>query len=194
MNPRRQAAARKAAVTRKERDDFAEQNIPPDLQALWHRTKGQYRGPPHQRAEAFLEYAEAHPMENVDALQALADKRLAQAMKQRRDRDIEFPFGFNVKRRTTRMPTKPKKAKKRARGRTAPPPRPRARELVVKAKGRAVRLVVLELLEAALRPSEPQRVALLTKLAAELRAEMAEVRRAKVPAVTLCSPKPCYAS
>ncbi len=62
---------------RKEKDDFAEQNIPPEHIILWRKLKNRFKGTPHERAEQFMEYLEEHPGENMDALQENADKELA---------------------------------------------------------------------------------------------------------------------
>ena len=64
MPPRRPLEAEDSASAyrgwerRRERDDFTEQNIEPELLPLWHRVRGQFRGSPHERFEAFMEYAE----------------------------------------------------------------------------------------------------------------------------------------
>ena len=52
-----------------ESDDEVRANIPPELRALWERTKGRLRGSARRsRTEAFLEYAEAHPDEAIEAI------------------------------------------------------------------------------------------------------------------------------
>lgn len=43
---------------RRERDEFAAQNIPSDLLPLWRQERSRFRGTPHERSEAFLEWAE----------------------------------------------------------------------------------------------------------------------------------------
>ena len=48
----------RGADTRRERDDFAEQNIPEELVPLWRRERSRLRGTPDERSEAFLEWAE----------------------------------------------------------------------------------------------------------------------------------------
>jgi hypothetical protein len=68
----------RAAETKRERDDFAEQNISPDFLPLWNRTKGSYRGTPHERFERFTAYAEAHPHEVAEAWQDESEKKLGE--------------------------------------------------------------------------------------------------------------------
>ena len=48
----------RGADTRRERDELAEQNIPEELVPLWRRERSRFRGTPHERSEAFLEWAE----------------------------------------------------------------------------------------------------------------------------------------
>jgi len=62
---------------RKEKDDFTEQNIPPEYLVLWRKLKNRFKGTPHERAEQFMEYVEEHPGENTEALQENADKEVA---------------------------------------------------------------------------------------------------------------------
>jgi hypothetical protein len=62
---------------RKEQDERAQNNIPPEYQLAWKRLKNQFKGTPDQRAEQFMEYMEEHPGENDDLLQQRADKDVA---------------------------------------------------------------------------------------------------------------------
>jgi hypothetical protein len=71
---------------RKEKDDFAEQNIPPEHLLLWRKIKNRFKGTPDQRAEQFMEYLEAHPEESDDVLQERADRDVA---KLRREQEKE---------------------------------------------------------------------------------------------------------
>jgi hypothetical protein len=48
----------RGATRRREREDFAEQNIPEELVPLWRRERSRFRGSPHERSEAFLEWSE----------------------------------------------------------------------------------------------------------------------------------------
>lgn len=67
---------------RKEKDDFTEQNIPPEHLALWRKLKNQFKGTPHERAEAFMEYVEEHPGESDAWLQQNADKEIAKLQRE----------------------------------------------------------------------------------------------------------------
>ena len=67
---------------RKEKDDFTEQNIPPEHLALWKKLKNQFKGTPHERAEAFREYVESHPGESDAVLQQNADKEIAKLQRE----------------------------------------------------------------------------------------------------------------
>lgn len=58
---------------RKEKDDFAEKNIPPEHVMLWRKMKNQFKGTPDQRAERFMEWLEGHPGEENEFLQDRAD-------------------------------------------------------------------------------------------------------------------------
>jgi len=62
-------AAFKGWHRRREKSERVVQNIPPDYEPLWRRVGGHFRhGTPHQRYEAFMQYAEEHPDEVVEAL------------------------------------------------------------------------------------------------------------------------------
>jgi hypothetical protein len=60
-----EASGYRGADTRRERDELAEQNIPSELVPLWRRERGRFRGSPHERSEAFLEWAETDEGENA---------------------------------------------------------------------------------------------------------------------------------
>lgn len=81
----RSSAAYRGHETRSEREQAATVNIPPDLLPLWDRTKGQFRGTPHERYEAFMEYAEAHPRDAADALSEESDRKLGELVKEHED-------------------------------------------------------------------------------------------------------------
>jgi hypothetical protein len=58
---------------RRERDERVVQNLDPVLLPLWERTKGMFRGTPHERYEQFMQYVHDHPSEVVKASQDAAD-------------------------------------------------------------------------------------------------------------------------
>jgi hypothetical protein len=70
---------------RREKDDFTEQNIPPEHLVLWRKLKPQFKGTPDQRAEQFMEYLEEHPGESDAAIQQDSDKEIAKLVKQEGD-------------------------------------------------------------------------------------------------------------
>ncbi len=105
------------ARTRTETDDEVRGNIPPELVALFERVKRDIRASPRKtRTEAFLEYAEAHPGEEWDALEGAIDREIAE-----------------LERRQAMANPKKKKAKKKAKKRAVAPKRSKAK----KAKKRA---------------------------------------------------------
>jgi hypothetical protein len=64
-----------AKVRRQETDEEVRGNIPPELAALFDRVKRSIRGSDRKsRTEAFLEYAEAHPDEEWQALEDRTDE------------------------------------------------------------------------------------------------------------------------
>ena len=65
------------AEHRRERDEAVAVNIPLHLLSLWRRTKHQFKGTPHQRYEAFMQYAHDTEGEEMAALQEDADDKLA---------------------------------------------------------------------------------------------------------------------
>lgn len=67
---------------RKEKDDRAEMNIPPEYLSLWRKLKTLFKGTPDERAEQFMEYIEEHPGENDAWLQQNADKELAKVTRE----------------------------------------------------------------------------------------------------------------
>lgn len=77
--PRGHAGTWLGAEHRRERDEAVEVNIPPHLLALWRRTKGQFKGTPHERYEQFMQHV--HDVdgsgEEMTALQDDADDKLA---------------------------------------------------------------------------------------------------------------------
>lgn len=82
-------------AARSESDDEVRSNIPPDLIALFNRVKRQIRGSDRRsRTEAFLEYAEQHPDEAIEAIEDVSDRQMAKlqaaADKAKRDYDRAF--------------------------------------------------------------------------------------------------------
>ena len=76
---RQRAALVRAREKRSELDDAVTCNLAPDELALWRKVRGQFKGSPHARLEAFREYAAEHPGEVIAALP-----------------DVDaFPFGAN---------------------------------------------------------------------------------------------------
>lgn len=73
----REAAIRKrstAAERRTESDDEVRGNIPPELVHLFNKVRGVIKaGPRQSRTEAFLEYAEEHPAEYLEAIEDRTD-------------------------------------------------------------------------------------------------------------------------
>lgn len=67
---------------RKERDDWAEQGIPPEHQLFWRKIKNKFKGTPDQRAEQFMEYIDLHPGESEEWLAEHADQELAKATRE----------------------------------------------------------------------------------------------------------------
>lgn len=49
---------------RKERDEFAKNNIPPEYHTMWEKWKRVFKGTPDQRAEKFMEYMETDQAQN----------------------------------------------------------------------------------------------------------------------------------
>lgn len=62
---------------RKEKDERAQVNIPPEHQLAWKKLKNMFKGTPHERAEQFMEYLEEHPGESDEILQQNADRDVA---------------------------------------------------------------------------------------------------------------------
>jgi hypothetical protein len=82
---------------RREREEAVIVNLPPHLQALWRKTKHQFKGTPERRLEQFLEYAEQHGGEEMGALQDEADAKLEMMIKEYERRpqpqyEDEVPF------------------------------------------------------------------------------------------------------
>jgi hypothetical protein len=68
-----------AAERRGESDDEVRANIPPELATLFERVRRQIRGSSRKsRTEEFLEYAEAHPGEAVEAIEDATDTLIAE--------------------------------------------------------------------------------------------------------------------
>jgi hypothetical protein len=108
------------AERRQESDDEVRGNLPPELAPLFEKVKRSIKGSDRRtRTEAFLEYAEAHPDELWQGLEARTDEVIAEL-----ERRQAMP---NPKKRAKRARAKktPKKAppKKRARARARAPRR-----------------------------------------------------------------------
>jgi len=70
----REAHRTTAAEHRSQSDDTVVGNIPPELVSLWERVKRSIRGSDQMsRTEAFLEYAESHPEEVLEAIEDRTD-------------------------------------------------------------------------------------------------------------------------
>lgn len=75
-NDSRSVAGYRGWERRRERDEFAAQNLDPEHLPLWRRIGGQFKGTPHERFERFVEYTEEHPEEVAGAQQEEADAKL----------------------------------------------------------------------------------------------------------------------
>ena len=83
-----------AKERREESDDEVRRNLPPDLLALFERVKRSIKGGPRiSRTESFLQFAEEHPDEVVNAIEGLSDRELArlQAEERRIYAELEPP-------------------------------------------------------------------------------------------------------
>lgn len=96
------------AERRQEEDDFAAQNIPAHLLALWEREKSRFKGPSHRRFEQFMEYVEAHPSEVLNAREEAAGAASERALEREFAEAQARHYGFELeptqapKRRATR--------------------------------------------------------------------------------------------
>ena len=80
---KRPRGALAAAERRGESDDEVEGNLEPELVSLWRRVKARIKGGPRRtRTEAFLEYAQEHPGEVLEAAEDSTD-RLVRELEQR---------------------------------------------------------------------------------------------------------------
>lgn len=86
LNPYQRAWER-----RKEKDERAQFNIPPEYHGLWNKLKTKFKGTPDQRAEQFMEYVEEHPDENVEWLQEHADREVSRMTREweREQRELQ---------------------------------------------------------------------------------------------------------
>lgn len=77
---------------RRERDDFAAQNIPPEYLPLWEVWKNRFKGTPHERFESFMEFAQSEDgqQELLAITQDSSDEWLKKEMR-RRERE-EAPW------------------------------------------------------------------------------------------------------
>ena len=67
---------------RKEQDERASNNIPPEHLLAWNKLKKMFKGTPDQRAEQFMEYLEANPGDSDEMLQEKADKDMAKMIRE----------------------------------------------------------------------------------------------------------------
>ena len=82
-----------AAEHRSQSDDTVVGNIPPELVSLWERVKRSIRGSDRMsRTEAFLEYAESHPEEVLDALEDRTNAPVREPNLEARARDASRAF------------------------------------------------------------------------------------------------------
>ena len=82
----RQAHRTTAAEHRSQSDDTVVGNIPPELVSLWERVKRSIRGfRPHEQDRAFLEYAESHPEEVLEAIEDRTDALVRELEARERD-------------------------------------------------------------------------------------------------------------
>jgi hypothetical protein len=90
----RSAAARRGWETRRERTDLASHNVPPELLPLWERTRWIFKGTPHERFEAFMQYVHERPEDVIPAQQDAADAWLASELRRREEPEEadEAPF------------------------------------------------------------------------------------------------------
>lgn len=88
-NIARSIGAHRGWETRRERDEFATQNIPDALIPLWEKTKLNFQGSPEKRAEKFVHYAHEHEDESMEAVIDESDRKL-EAMIRARERSGGF--------------------------------------------------------------------------------------------------------
>lgn len=75
--------------TRRQNDERVAVNIAPDLLPLWDRIKGQFKGTPEERFEAFDQYASEHGSEIDQAVNDEAEEKLAREIA-RFEAQVEF--------------------------------------------------------------------------------------------------------
>lgn len=84
--PTKARAAAGARVRRSESDDEVRSNLPPELVPLFNRVRRSIHATARKsRTEAFLEYAEAHPGEQYDAIEDATE-----ALIRRRERSLRY--------------------------------------------------------------------------------------------------------
>jgi hypothetical protein len=71
-------AAYRGWSRRRQESERAAANIPTDYLPLWDRVQGMFRGTSHERYEAFMQYAEEHPDEVIEAIAIDAEKSFEQ--------------------------------------------------------------------------------------------------------------------
>lgn len=76
---------------RREKEEAVIVNMPPHLQALWRKTKNQFKGTPEQRLEKFLEYVHEHEGEAMSVLQDEADKAVQKMVREYQHREEPEP-------------------------------------------------------------------------------------------------------
>lgn len=91
------AAGRKGWIRRNEIDQMVEANLPADLLPLWNRVRHIVKGSTvDQKTEAFLEYAEARQGDAMVAMIDDADRKLADLLAIRAERDARAQAAYDV--------------------------------------------------------------------------------------------------
>jgi|SRR5579859_862216 len=70
---------------RRESDERVEQNLDPFEIDLWRKLRGQFKGTPHARLEAFRKYVEEHPRDIYAFQQKRSEARVEATVKLSRD-------------------------------------------------------------------------------------------------------------
>lgn len=101
----RRSTSKKSSTTAKEKrqesDDEVRSNIPADLLPLFEKIKGKIKGSEKKsRSEAFLEYAESHPSEVLEAQENEAESSLNELIAQyyKQQKAIKSPRRYSKKR------------------------------------------------------------------------------------------------
>jgi len=83
-------AAYKGWDRRRERDEQVTVNLDPELLPLWKRVGVSFKGTPHERYEAFMQYAHTHPSEVIEAQVADADAAVEAMIRKRQWQDRQL--------------------------------------------------------------------------------------------------------